>query len=88
LSENFTVSVTEVEGVCMSLPGFLLAAIFLLSVLVGSCLLCTYFWLKLQKRTKSFQAAKTVHLETFPMSKAWWGHAGATRWLCDVTTIL
>lgn len=61
---------SDVEGVCMSLPGFLLAVIFLLSVLVGSCLLCTYFWLKLQRRTKSFQAAKTVHLETFPISKA------------------
>jgi uncharacterized membrane protein YciS (DUF1049 family) len=54
----------------MSLPGFLLAAIFLLSVLVGSCLLCTYFWLKLHRSTKSLEAAKAVHLETFPISKA------------------
>jgi hypothetical protein len=54
----------------MSLPGFLLAAVFLLLVLVGSSLLCTYFWLKLQRRGKSFQAAKTVHLEAFPISKA------------------
>ncbi|KAJ4435288.1 hypothetical protein ANN_17898, partial [Periplaneta americana] len=61
---------SEVEGVCMSVPGFLLAVIFLLSVLVASCLLCTYFWLKLQRSTKVQDAAKTVHLETFPISKA------------------
>ncbi|KDR19767.1 hypothetical protein L798_05979 [Zootermopsis nevadensis] len=61
---------SEIEGVCMSLPGFLLAAIFLLSILVGSCLLCTYFWFKMQRGTKAIEAAKTVHLETFPISKA------------------
>lgn len=61
---------SEIEGVCLSLPGFLLAVIFLLSVLVVSSLLCTYFWLKLQRGTKSLETTKTLHLETFPISKA------------------
>jgi hypothetical protein len=62
--------VTDIEGVCLSLPGFLLAVIFLLSVLVVSSLLCTYFWLKLQKGRKSLEPSRTVHLDTFPISKA------------------
>jgi hypothetical protein len=62
--------VTDIEGVCLSLPGFLLAVIFLLSVLVVSSLLCTYFWFKLQKGRKSLEPTRTVHLETFPISKA------------------
>jgi hypothetical protein len=69
-SEICILSVTEIEGVCLSLPGFLLTVIFLLSILVVSSLLCTYFWLKLQRGTKSLETTKTVHLETFPISKA------------------
>jgi hypothetical protein len=68
--KTVTLSVTEIEGVCLSLPGFLLAVIFLLSVIVVSSLLCIYFWLKLQKGRKSLETTKTVHLDTYPISKA------------------
>ncbi|KAJ9581636.1 hypothetical protein L9F63_023177, partial [Diploptera punctata] len=60
---------SEVEGVCMSLPGFLMAVVLLLSVLVGSSLFCTYLWLKLHRNPSTAKLAHTVQLETFPSPK-------------------
>ncbi|XP_068082882.1 uncharacterized protein [Anabrus simplex] len=55
------------EGICMSIPGFVLTSMLLLSVLIASSVLCAYLWLK--KEPKHL-IARTVHLDSFPASKA------------------
>ncbi|KAJ8870511.1 hypothetical protein PR048_029534 [Dryococelus australis] len=52
------------DAVCVSLPSFLAAAVLLILLLVGSCLLSALLWLRTSKTPHKF--ASTVKLSKFP----------------------